>query len=124
MALYKFLNLFFFAFHSLLMLFNIFGWAVPRLRKWNLATLLLTACSWFVLGIWFGWGYCVCTDWHWQVRRHLGYTNDPNSYVQLLLQNILGLHLPARLVDTGTAVVFFASLAISIWLNVRDWRRR
>ncbi|HEV2355763.1 MAG TPA: DUF2784 domain-containing protein [Puia sp.] len=122
--MYNALNIFFFAFHSLLILFNTFGWTIPRLRKWNLATLLLTAFSWFVLGIWYGWGYCFCTDWHWQVRRHLGYTNDPNSYVQLLLRQLLHVRLPAGLVDTGTAVVFFVSLAVSIWLNLRDYRRR
>jgi len=33
------------------------------------ASLLLTAFSWFVLGIWYGWGYCVCTDWHYMVLR-------------------------------------------------------
>ncbi|MEO5906489.1 MAG: DUF2784 family protein, partial [Saprospiraceae bacterium] len=65
---YELLDYFFFFFHTSLILFNCFGWIFPKLRRWNLITLLLTAFSWFVLGIWFGLGYCVCTDWHWAVR--------------------------------------------------------
>ena len=54
---YQLLNIFFFVFHTLLMLFNCFGWAWKKTRPWNLVTLLLTAGSWFIVGIWYGWGY-------------------------------------------------------------------
>ena len=52
------LNFFFYIFHTALILFNCFGWIVPKFSRWHLASLLLTAFSWFVLGIWYGWGYC------------------------------------------------------------------
>lgn len=89
-----------------------------------MVTLLLTAFSWFVLGIWFGWGYCFCTDWHWHVRKQLGYHDKTNSYIQFLAQELTGAKFSSSLADTVTAVVFFASLALSTWLNVRDWRLR
>jgi len=78
---YHFLNYFFFLFHTLFTLFNMFAWIPRRTRKWNLVTLLLTAFSWFVVGIWYGWGYCFCTDWHWAVREKLGYRDQENSYI-------------------------------------------
>ena len=119
---YQFLNYFFFSFHTGLIFFNSFGWILHKTRKWNLVTLFATAFSWFVLGIWYGWGYCICTDWHWRVRNQLGYHDTSNSYIQFLAQKLTGINFPPRLVDSITAIVFFASLILSIWLNIRDWR--
>jgi len=120
----SFLNYVFFFFHTALMLFNSFGWIWKRIRKWNLLALLLTAFSWFILGIWYGWGYCLCTDWHWRVREHLGYHDMGNSYVQFLLQKITGITFPEKQVNIVTAVVFFSSIALSSVLNFFDYRKR
>lgn len=68
----RLLDVAFFAFHTVLVLFNLLGWVWRPTRRWNLITLGVTACSWFVMGLWYGIGYCICTDWHWQVRRELG----------------------------------------------------
>ena len=75
-------NVGFFVFHTLWIVFKCLGWACRRTRRWQLATISLTALSWFGLGIWYGWGYCPFTDWHWQIRERLGY-HDPPSYIQL-----------------------------------------
>jgi hypothetical protein len=123
-VLYQVLNYFFFFFHTSLIIFNCVGWISPRLRKWNLITLLLTACSWFVLGIWFGWGYCLCTDWHYTVRAHLGYEDASNSYIHFLILKVTGIDFSEKLVDTVTVIVFFVSLMISLGLNFRDYKIR
>jgi hypothetical protein len=120
---YQLLNIFFFVFHTLLTLFNITGWMFRTTRKWNLITLLLTAFSWFVLGIWYGWGYCLCTDWHWQVREQLGYHDQQNSYIHFLLLQLTGINFNENLVNTVTLIVFILSLALSIWLNIRDRKK-
>ena len=119
-----FLNIFFFVFHTAITLFNIFGWIPRKTRKWNLVTLLLTAGSWFFLGIWYGWGYCLCTDWHWDVREKMGIRDESDSYIHFLLLKLTGINFDKKLVDTVTLIVFFSALAISIWLNTRDYRRR
>ena len=121
---YEFLNIFFFAFHTLLMLFNCFGWAWKKTRRWNLFTLLLTAASWFILGIWYGWGYCFCTDWHWDVREKMGLHDQSASYVHFLLLKLTGINFQKDLVDKVTLIVFFVSLALSSWLNILDYRRK
>jgi len=123
-TLLKFLNLFFFGFHTVLILFNIFGWLIPRWRLTNFITLSLTAFSWFVLGIWYGWGYCFCTDWHWQVREMLGYENMSSSYIHFLILKMTGLDLSTDLVDAFTVILFFSALAISSFLNFQKWRER
>ena len=91
--MFKFLDIFFLVFHSLLILFNLFGWMWKKTRRLNLITLLLTGFSWVGLGLFYGWGYCFLTDWHWQVLKKAGELNLPDSYVQYLLNRILGIEI-------------------------------
>lgn len=109
-----FIDYFFFVFHTVLTLFNVFGWIIPRWRLANLVTLSLTAFSWFVLGIWFGFGYCPFTDWHWKVRQLLGYTDDSNSYIHFLILKITAINFSEHFVDAATVIVFFTAYFISI----------
>jgi len=120
---YQFLNIFFFVFHTLFTLFNITGWIFPRTRKLNLITLCLTAFSWFVLGIWYGWGYCLCTDWHWQIREKLGYEDRSSSYIHFLLLKLTGKNFNPKLVENGTLIIFLLSFTMSIWLNIKGRNR-
>ena len=122
--LYEFLNIFFFVFHTLFTLFNIVGWMFRRTRKLHLITLSLTAFSWFILGIWYGWGYCFCTHWHWDIREKLGFEDRSHSYIHFLILKLTGADLNPKLVELGTLIVFLASFALSIWLNIRDRRRK
>jgi hypothetical protein len=100
------------------------GWIFKATRKWNLILLLLTGCSWFILGIWYGWGYCVCTDWHWDVRRKLGYIEESDNYIHFLFLKLTGINLPDKLVENGVMIFFVLSLAMSISLNLRDYIQR
>ncbi|MEO6843866.1 MAG: DUF2784 domain-containing protein [Ginsengibacter sp.] len=121
---YQFLNIFFFVFHTAFMLFNMVGWIWKSTRKWHLVTLSLTAFSWFVLGIWYGWGFCFCTQWHWEVRQKLGYVDQSNSYIQFLALKLTGINFPIQLVDDVTLIVFVTCFALSIWLNIKDFHAK
>jgi hypothetical protein len=114
-----FVDYFFFVFHTVLTLFNVFGWIITRWRLANLITLSLTAFSWFILGIWYGFGYCPFTDWHWKVRQLLGYTDDSNSYIHFLILKITGINFLESFVDTSTVIIFFTAYFISIYFAVR-----
>lgn len=116
----EFLNIFFLLFHTGLTLFNALGWLFYRIRFYNLVTLLATGFSWFVMGLWYGWGYCICTDWHWQVRQALGDTDLPVSYITFLIQHWTGFHPDPYLVDVATGTVFAVALIMSMILNYRD----
>ena len=120
----QFLNIFFFIFHTIWTLFNMFGWIFRATRKLNLLTLMLTALSWFVLGIWYGWGYCLCTDWHWQVRQHLGYHDESNSYIHFLVLKLTGINMDPKLVENITLTGFLIALVMSVYLNIRDRRKK
>src|SRR5688572_11394444 len=121
--LYKIADWFFYIFHICLIVFNLFGWIPKRLRKWNLISLGLTAFSWFVLGIFYGFGYCFLTDWHWQVREMLGYSTESNSYIHFLILELTGISISERLVDTFTAILFFTAFALSIYVNIKSGSR-
>ena len=121
--MYAFLNAFFFAFHTALILFNVLGWISKRTRRLNLITLSLTGLSWGLLGIWYGFGYCPSTDWHWQVRRQLGYHDMPRSYIKFLVDALTGIDLAPQLVNSGTLIVFLLALGTSGYLNARDRKR-
>jgi hypothetical protein len=111
------LDIFFILFHTLLILFNLFGWMWEKTRRLNLFTLSLTAFSWVVLGIWYGFGYCPCTDWHWTVRRKLGSYDMPNSYIKFLVDEWTGIEVAASTVDLWTGILFVAALGASVWVN-------
>lgn len=120
MVVYKFLNIVFFVFHIALILFNVFGWIVPPWRRLNLWTLGITLFSWVVLGIFYGFGYCFLTDWHYAVRDKLGLITESNSYIHFLVTHAFGVSITERIVDIVTVVVFFAVVIISVLVNIRD----
>mgnify|MGYP001555982109 CR=1 FL=1 len=122
--IYWILNYFFFGFHTCLIFFNVFGWIFRKTRRWNLLTLIITAFSWFLLGIWYGWGYCLCTDWHWEVRRHLGFHDSSRSYIHFLLLEMTGRNFPPDLVEQLTGLIFFICLFLSLVFNIRDWKKK
>ncbi|WP_425277214.1 DUF2784 domain-containing protein [Salinispira pacifica] len=100
------------------------GWIWRYTRRIHLLTIGLTLFSWLFLGIWYGFGYCFCTDWHWQIRSLLG--NPPNhySYIQFLVHQITGWNPPRQLTNTLTVLAFAAIITLSLALNLRDLLNR
>jgi hypothetical protein len=121
---YTFLNSFFFVFHSGIVLFILTGWIWRKTRRIHLILLILTAFSWFVLGIWYGFGYCPCTDWHWQVRAKLGHWDMPSSYLVFLIQKITGLEIAQPVMDVVAVSVLLICFALSLFLNARELKNR
>jgi Protein of Unknown function (DUF2784) len=115
------LNFGFFTLHSAWILFNCLGWVWRKTRVWHLVTVSLTALSWFGLGVWYGWGYCPCTDWHWQVRARLGY-HDPPSYIQLLIRQLIRVDTGPILANALAVGTLTVVAAIGVVLSIRDRR--
>ncbi len=109
--------------HLGLILFNMTGWIWRRTRLLHLLTMGLTAFSWFVLGALYGWGYCVCTDYHAHILRQLGDPDAGLSFIQLLLKRIFGISASQAVAD-NLAVSVFAMIIIAtsvVW--GREWCR-
>ena len=118
------LDVSFFLFHTGLMVFNLTGWIWMKTRRLHLGVISLTVLSWFGLGMFYGIGYCPCTDWHWQVKRALGEGPLPASYVKYYLDRFTGLDLDPMAIDVSVAVLGVGALLVSLVLNLRDWKRK
>jgi hypothetical protein len=112
------LHYFFLVFHTVFTLFNCFGWIWKKTRKAHMITMLLTFISWFFLGIWYGWGYCFCTDWHWQILYKLGKPPGSYNYIHYLIKVLTGFNLNQRLVSDVTQYVFLFLIAATVVVNL------
>lgn len=114
------LDYFFALFHGCLTLFNLTGWVWKKTRKIHLVSVSLTILSWFGLGIFYGWGYCPCTEWHWQIKYKLGETDLPYSYVTYYTDKLTGLSCNPFLVDVTVVIFGLLAFCLSCWFNWQD----
>jgi hypothetical protein len=116
-------DIFFTALHLAIIVFNLFGWMFKKTRKAHFFTILLTAGSWFILGIWFGIGYCPITDWQWQVKQKLGERNLPNSFIKYYGDKITGYTLDTAFIDVITLLAFILAACGAVYFNVFAGKR-
>src|SRR5690242_10333380 len=103
--------------HLIIIGFNLFGWIFPATRRAHFICVILTAFCWFVLGIWFGWGYCPVTDWQWHIKEKLGETNLPGSFITYYANKITGKQFSDAFIDIITLVLFLLAAVISVYVN-------
>ncbi len=121
MIIYHILDWVFTVFHTLLIIFNLTGWIWKPLRRINLITLLFTAGSWIILGLFYGFGYCPLTDWHFRVLYELGEQGLPSSYTQYLIHRVTHLSISSSQADAITLWGLIAALIFSVYYNIRDY---
>lgn len=122
--LYTVIDYSFIVFHGSLTVFNLTGWVWKRTRRIHLITIGLTILSWFGLGIFYGWGYCPCTEWHWQIKYKLGETDLPYSYVKYYMDKLTGVSWHPFLVDISVLSLGLLVFGLSCWLNWQDHKRQ
>lgn len=115
-----FLDIIFTILHLAIIVFNLFGWIPKATRRANFISILLTAGSWFILGLFFGLGYCPLTDWQWQVKARLGETGLPGNFVEYFAKKITGIDFPSQLIDYTIAITFFIAATLSFYVNFFD----
>lgn len=121
-ALYRLLDVLFVAFHTALVGFNMLGWAWRRTRRLHLLSIGVTLLFWFGAGMVYGLGYCPLTDWHWDVKRALGETGLPASWIKYHLDAVTGIDWSAGLVDAVVVGSGLVAFGLSVVLNLRDRR--
>jgi hypothetical protein len=113
----NFLDITFTILHLSVILFNLFAWIWKKTRRAHLIVAGITLGSWFILGIWYGWGYCFITDWQWQVKQQLGETNLPDSFVKYFADKLTGKDFSPSLVTNVTLYSFLAAIVFSVYVN-------
>jgi hypothetical protein len=110
--------------HLVIIGFNLFGWIWPATRKAHFICVLATAASWFLLGIWFGMGYCPVTDWQWRVKEQLGEHNLPASFIKYYADKISGRDISSSVIDMVTVISFFIAALLSVYVNFIKKKRK
>ena len=110
--------------HLLIIGFNLSGWIWRRTQRVHLVVILLTAASWFILGRWYGTGYCPVTDWQWRVKEQLGERDLPASFITYIAEKLRGRQFSDAFVNTATAVLFAAAALLSFYVNLFRRKRR
>lgn len=118
--LYRILNILFHGFHLFVIAFTLFGWAFPRTRLANLILILATLFSWYVLGRWWGDGFCPVTYLHWRIRNKIPGKHTPDSYIKLCLDFISKSDLDSSKVNYLTLAAILIAGFISLILNLKD----
>jgi hypothetical protein len=113
----RILDLFLTLLHFAIIGFNLFGWIWKPLRKAHLFCIAVTAGCWFILGIWYGIGYCPITDWDWNIKEKLGETDLPGSFIKYYADKISGRSINDSFIDAMTAVCFFIAAVLSVYVN-------
>ena len=103
--------------HLSIVLFNLFGWIPRRTRRAHFISIALTAASWFILGIWYGMGYCPVTEWQWDVKQKLGESDLPDNFIEYFAEKITGRDFATSFVSTVIATGFGLVTVISVYFN-------
>ena len=77
----------------------------------------LTVFSWIGLGFFYGFGYCFLTDWHWDVKRRLGESDLPASFIKYFADKFLNADFDAQMIDIITAGSFALVVLITTYVN-------
>ncbi len=116
----QFLDNFLTIFHIAFVLFIVFGWAHTRVRKFHITAILLTLVAWLLLGLYKGViGYCPLTDWHWDIKRTLGETNLPRSFIEYMVEKAIGLNFSSLFIDIATVSGLLFGIFMSGWVYYR-----
>ena len=114
------LNVLFHALHMTIILFFLFGWMVKETRQLHYCLAVLILVSWYGLGLFFGFGYCLITDIQWRIKRHLSQTPSTEYYIKYLVDKIAGVNSRANIINGITTYTYFGILVVSTVLLVRS----
>jgi len=114
----NFLNVFYTVLHLIIIILNVFGWIPVKMRRIHLYLVFMTLAAWLLIGWMVGTiGYCPLTDWHWDVKRELGETDLPASFIKYFVDYALGIDSNPLLIDIITALGLIFGLSMAIYFN-------
>jgi hypothetical protein len=79
--------------------------------RWRFSNLIVLspAVSWD-FWIWYGYGYCLFTDWHWRIRELLGYLMT--VILTYFSDSKTNSSLSGKWIDLTTAIVFLHPISL------------
>ncbi len=104
-------------FHLSIIFICIVGWMFEPTHTLHLLVIVLVAISWFGLGKFFGYGYCILTDAQWRVKRKIGQGLYTESYVKYILDKVTGLNIDRKITDSLTLYIYVGAMVLSLTVN-------
>jgi len=103
--------------HLSVMFICLVGWMFEPTRILHFALIVLVAVSWFGLGKFFGYGYCVLTDTQWRVKRMLGQEPHTESYVKYVADKVTGRDIDIKITDRLILYSYVGAVILSLVVN-------
>ena len=100
-----------------------FGWIFRKTRKAHGIAVFLVLFSWLGLGSVFGWGYCLLTEWQWEIKEILGETGLPDSLIGYFLRKV-GIAANRTSINIGACGIMVVLTILTLVLNIRDVRKK
>jgi len=109
----KQLNICFHILHLSVIFFFLFGWLIEETRVAHYLLSLLILFSWFGLGIFLGFGYCVITDMQWKIKKRLNQEPQTKYDIKYMVDKVTGMDTCASFIHKMTAGVYYGILIIA-----------
>jgi hypothetical protein len=108
------------------MLVNLLAWIPKSTRKLHMIILVLTIVSWIGLGYFFGWGYCILTDWHWDILEYLGERPFHSAFVAYFFDRVFNVSMSNHFsnIITIAGLIFGLSGAIYVNIIIPKWKKK
>lgn len=114
------LNIFFHIMHLSIIFFFLFGWLFITTQEAHFVLAVFILASWYGLGIYFGFGYCLVTDLQWKIKKLLGQAPPTEFYVKYMIDKITGLDTNPTIINGLTTSIYFAILILSVFIKAKN----
>lgn len=108
--------------HLTVIVINLTFWMSFKTLRIAQVTQVVTLLSWLGGGLFYGFGYCFLTEWHWDYKRSMGDTDLPASYIKLVLDRSTGQSWDAQLIDQATWIALLISITGCLVQSIRHYR--
>lgn len=109
-------NIFFHIVHLTIILFFLFGWIIEETLLAHFILSVFILLSWFGLGVFYGFGYCLVTDIQWKIKKCMGQEPYTKYYIKYMLDKVTGLDLNPDRVNSVTECTFYIVFFVSTFL--------
>jgi hypothetical protein len=93
------------------------GWISCHTRAAHLAVVCFVLLSWFGLGWFRGFGYCLITDWQWRLMAGMGEPVPSGGYMKYLLDRATGASFDNDRVDRLTSGAFAGTIIAAVTMS-------
>ncbi|MFH1075281.1 MAG: DUF2784 family protein, partial [Pseudomonadota bacterium] len=101
--------------------FFLVGWLFETMRLVHFILSFLILISWYGLGWFRGFGYCLVTDIQWKIKKLLKKEPSTEFYIKYIVDKTIGMDTNPNIINRMTTCIYFSILIISIILLSNEY---